>query len=224
MLSVGVLHQRNRGNMILEILTVGELATNCYILGDEETGQGVVIDPGGDFEIIESHLRNLKLKLKYIILTHGHVDHIGALFKLKQATKAEVLIHSKDSAMLYDPNQNLSIFSGDKINGTRADRLLEEGDIIQCGEIKLEVLHTPGHTPGGISLVTDKMIFTGDALFCGSIGRTDFPGSSYQELINSIKKKILGKDDDFIVYPGHGPSSTIGDERRNNPFLSEDLS
>jgi glyoxylase-like metal-dependent hydrolase (beta-lactamase superfamily II) len=206
---------------MLEILTVGALATNCYILGDEETQQGVVIDPGGDFEIIEAHLKKLKLSVKYIILTHGHVDHIGALSQLKKATKAEILIHSKDSAMLYDPNQNLSIFSGDEIIATKADKTLEEGDIIQCGGIKIKVLHTPGHTPGGISLLTDKMIFTGDALFCGSIGRTDFPGSSYQELISSIKDRLLSKDDDFIIYPGHGPSSTIGEEKRHNPFLNE---
>jgi hydroxyacylglutathione hydrolase len=209
--------------MILEILTVGELATNCYILGDEETKQGVVIDPGGDSEIIEAHLKKLKLKVKYIILTHGHIDHIGALSQLKKATGAAILIHSKDSAMLHDPSQNLSLFSGARTVAPRADRLLEEGDIIQCGKIKLEVLHTPGHTPGGISLLTDKMILTGDALFCGSIGRTDFPGSSHQNLISSIKSKLLSKDDDFVIYPGHGPSSTIGEERRNNPFLTGDF-
>jgi hydroxyacylglutathione hydrolase len=209
--------------MILEILTVGALETNCYILGDEKTKQAVVIDPGGDFEIIEDHLKKLKLKAQYIILTHGHVDHIGALGELKEATQAKILIHSKDSAMLYDPNQNLSIFSGDRIIPIKADKLLEEGDIIQCGGIKLEVLHTPGHTPGGISLLTDKMIFTGDSLFCGSIGRTDFPGSSFQNLIQSIKDKLLSKDDDFAIYPGHGPSSTIGEERKNNPLLTGDF-
>jgi hydroxyacylglutathione hydrolase len=209
--------------MILEILAVGALETNCYILGDEKTKQAVVIDPGGDFEIIEEHLKKLKLKVQYIILTHGHVDHIGALGELKKTTQAKILIHSKDSAMLYDPNQNLSIFSGDKIIPIKADRLLEDGDIIQCGGIKLEVLHTPGHTPGGISLLTDKMIFTGDSLFCGSIGRTDFPGSSFQNLIQSIKDKLLSRDDDYIIYPGHGPSSTIGEERKNNPFLTGDF-
>jgi hydroxyacylglutathione hydrolase len=206
--------------LIFERITVGPIETNSYILGDEKSREAIVIDPGGEFEIIENHLKKSKLKLKYIILTHGHVDHIGALAPLKKATGAEILIHSKDSAMLYDPNQNLSSFSGDKIIPIKADKLLEEGDIIQCGEIRLEVLHTPGHTLGGISLVTDKMIFTGDALFCGSIGRTDFPGSSYQELIKSIKDKLLNKDDDFIIYSGHGPSSTIGEERRNNPFLT----
>jgi len=209
--------------MILEILTVGALETNCYILGDEKTKQAVVIDPGGDFEIIEDHLKKLKLKVQYIILTHGHVDHIGALGELKKATQAEILIHSKDSAMLYDPNQNIAFFSGDKIIATKADRLLEDRDIIKCGGIKLEVLHTPGHTPGGISLLTDKMIFTGDTLFCGSIGRTDFPSSSFQKLIKSIKDKLLSKDDDFIIYPGHGPPSTIGEERRDNPFLNEKI-
>ena len=114
--------------MILEILTVGALETNCYILGDEKTKQAVVIDPGGDFEIIEDHLKKLKLKVQYIILTHGHVDHIGALGELKKTTQAEILIHSKDSAMLYDPNQNLSIFSGDRIIPIKADKLLEDGE------------------------------------------------------------------------------------------------
>ena len=209
--------------MILEALTVGGLATNCYILGDEESRQAVVIDPGGDFGIIEASLKKLKLEVKYIVLTHGHIDHIGALSKLKKATGAEILIHSKDSAMLSDPSQNLSFFSGDDVIATKADRLLQEGETVQCGEITLEVLHTPGHTPGGISLLTDKMIFTGDALFCGSIGRTDFPGSSHQGLITSIKDKLLSKDDDCIIYPGHGPSSTIGEERRNNPFLTGDF-
>ena len=209
--------------MILEILTVGELATNCYILGDEETRQAVVIDPGGDFETIEASLKKLKLEVNSIVLTHGHIDHIGALSQLKKATGAETLIHSKDSAMLSDPSQNLSFFSRDDVIATKADRLLREGDMIECGEIKLEVLQTPGHTRGSISLVTDKMIFTGDALFCGSIGRTDFPGSSHQELITSIKDKLLCKDDDFVLYPGHGPSSTIGEERRHNPFLTGDF-
>ncbi len=209
--------------MILKTLTVGELGTNCYILGDEEKQQAMVIDPGGDFKIIETHIKKLKLKIRYIVLTHGHIDHIGALSQLKKTTGAEILIHSKDSAMLRDPHQNLSVFSGDSMVAGRADRLLGEGDVIEFGTIKLEVLHTPGHTPGGISLLTDKMIFTGDALFCGSIGRTDFPGSSHQQLIGSIKEKLLTKDDDFVIYPGHGPSSTIGQERRNNPFLTGDF-
>ncbi len=209
--------------MILETLTVGGLATNCYILGDEETRQAVVIDPGGDFEIIKTHIKKLRLEVKHIILTHGHIDHIGALSQLKKATQADILIHSKDSAMLSDPGQNLSFLSGDDVIAVKADRLLQEGDIIEYGRIKLEVLQTPGHTRGSISLVTDRMIFTGDALFCGSIGRTDFPGSSHQELIRSIKDKLLSKDDDFVVHPGHGPSSTIGEERRNNPFLTGDF-
>jgi hydroxyacylglutathione hydrolase len=206
--------------LIFEMLTVGPLETNCYVLGDEKSKEAVVIDPGGDFEEIEGELKKLRLKVKYIILTHGHFDHTGALAQLKKTTGAEILIHSADAAMLSSAGQAQPFFMESSSENCSADRLLQEGDEIKFGESSLEVLHTPGHTPGGISLVIDKMIFTGDTLFCGSVGRADLPGSSYKKLIDSIRTKLLSRSDDYVIYPGHGPESTIGEERRDNPFLT----
>jgi hydroxyacylglutathione hydrolase len=207
--------------LILETLVVGPLETNCYILGDEKSKETVVIDPGGDFEDINRQLQKLDLKVKYIILTHGHFDHTDALAQLKKATGAEVLIHAQDAEMLSPGNQARPFFLESGGASCPADRTLKEGDKIQFGGYSLEVLHTPGHTPGGISLLVDKMIFVGDTLFCGSIGRTDLPGGSYEQLIHSIQTKLLSKRDDYLVCPGHGPSSTVGQERESNPFLNE---
>ena len=199
---------------------VGLLETNCYILGDEKTNEAVVIDPGEDFEKIDGHLKASKLKVKYIVLTHGHFDHTGALARLKKKTAAEVLIHAEDSSMLSPSEQAQPFLMDGGADPCAADRTLKEGDEIRFGESALEVLHTPGHTAGGISLVTDRMIFTGDTLFCGSVGRTDLAGGSLQKLIDSIKRKLLPKGDDYLIYPGHGPASSIGEERKHNPFLA----
>ncbi len=207
--------------MILETLVVGPLETNCYVLGDEKSKDAVVIDPGGDFEDIHRQLQKLDLKVKYIVLTHGHFDHTDALAQLKKTTGAEVLIHAQDANMLLPNSQARPFFLESGGASCPADRTLEEGDKIRFGGYALEVLHTPGHTPGGISLLIDKMIFVGDTLFCGSIGRTDLPGGSYEQLIHSIQTKLLSKGDDYLVCPGHGPSSTVGRERENNPFLNE---
>ena len=207
--------------MILKTLAVGPLETNCYILGDEKNKDAVVIDPGGDFEEIEDQLRRLDLKAKYIVLTHGHFDHTGALARLKKATGVEVLVHAADADMLSSSGQIQPFFLESGTEACPADRTLKQGDKIKFGGYELEVLHTPGHTPGGISLVVDKMIFVGDTLFYGSIGRTDLPGGSYEQLMHSIKIKLLSKGDEYLVYPGHGPSSTIGEEKKSNPFLNE---
>jgi hydroxyacylglutathione hydrolase len=207
--------------LILQTLVVGPLETNCYIAGDEKSKDAVVIDPGGDFEEIEQALRRLSLKAKYIVLTHGHFDHTGALAKLKKATGAEVLIHSADANMLSSSGRAQPFFLETGTETCPADRTLTDGDKVKFGRYELEVLHTPGHTPGGISLAVDKMIFVGDTLFCGSIGRTDLPGGSYEQLMHSIRSKLLSKPDEYLVYPGHGPSSSIGEERESNPFLNE---
>jgi hydroxyacylglutathione hydrolase len=209
--------------MLVKKLVVGDLQTNCYILGDEKSKEGIVIDPGGDPEDIEEVIQKEGLKIKYIILTHGHADHIAALAELKKKTNALILIHPSDADMLIDSTYNLSIFTGQDLICPEADKFLDDGDKVEVGGFELEVLHTPGHSPGGISLFVDKIIFTGDALFCEGIGRSDLPGASHTQLLESIKNKILLKPDDTVVYPGHGPETTIGDEKRNNPWIRGNL-
>jgi len=209
--------------MLVRKLVVGDLQTNCYVLGDEESREGVVIDPGGDCQEIEKVIRDEDLNIKHIILTHGHADHIAALSRLKEKTNALILIHPADSDMLVEPSHNLSFFTGENLVCPKADKFLDDGDKIRVGTLELEVLHTPGHSPGGISLFTDKVIFTGDTLFCQGIGRSDLPGASHTQLVASIKSKILSKPDDTVVYPGHGPETTISEEKRNNPWIRGDV-
>ncbi len=210
--------------MILLGMEVGSLGTNCYIIGCEETLEAAVIDPGGDAGRILSELSRHNLKLSKIINTHGHVDHIGGNRKLKEESQAELIIHTADASMLTSSGRNLSLLSGFAITGPAADRTVKEGDQIKVGNtVTLDVLETPGHTPGGISLKLDVgekvLIFVGDTLFNGSIGRTDFPGGSYRQLIESIQQKLMVLPDDTEVYPGHGPGTTVGFEKAHNPFL-----
>jgi len=207
--------------MFLKRFVVGELNTNCYLIACEESKKAVVIDPGGE-EAVDSILNILQknnFDLKYIINTHGHIDHIIGNNLLKLKTEALLLIHRLDADMLVDGNKNISFFMGKEICSPHADKLLEEGDEICLGTLKLKVIHTPGHTLGGISLVLNNIVFTGDTLFAGGIGRSDLPGGSYQDLQKSIKEKLLVLSDDKIIYPGHGPDSTIGDERKTNLYL-----
>lgn len=207
--------------MFLERLVVGALETNCYLIGCKRTKKAAVIDPGGEEEVdlVLYFLQENNFDLKCIINTHGHIDHIAGNNLLKAKTEALLLIHRLDADMLVDANKNFSSFMGKEICSPSADKLLEEGDEISLGTLNLIVIHTPGHTPGGISLVSDNIVFTGDTLFAGGIGRTDLPGGSYQDLIKSIKEKLLILGDDKIIYPGHGPDSTIGKERRTNPYI-----
>lgn len=206
--------------MIFKVRKTGSLATNCYIIGCPDTKEAVVVDPGWDGEDIINILEEENLTLKYIINTHGHGDHIGANGQLKEYSGAEILIHQADAAMLTDPQKNLSAAFSEKVVSPHADRFLQEGDVINVGtSVTLKVLHTPGHTPGGICLKGSNFILTGDTLFAGSIGRTDFPGGSFEELISSIKNKLFSLEGDYIIYPGHGPSSTLEKERTGNPFI-----
>lgn len=200
-------------------LIVGMIETNCYIAYDETTAEAMIIDPGAEGKRIMAEIDRLKLKVKYIVNTHGHADHIAANKYVKDATRAELLIHTEDAEMLINPSLNLSGMMGQPISGPAADRLLKEGDSLKLGTTELKVLHTPGHTKGGICLVSEQVVFSGDTLFQYSIGRDDFPGGSYQQLINSIKTKLLPLADQIVVLSGHGPATTIGEERRGNPFL-----
>jgi glyoxylase-like metal-dependent hydrolase (beta-lactamase superfamily II) len=210
--------------MIHEILPVGMLACNCSVLGDESTGEAVVIDPGDDIEEVQQILARHHLRVKYIVATHAHIDHVGGIEKLKQATGAAVLMHQKDLPLY----QNLALqaeWLGVPTPGvTEVDQFLKEGDSLRCGSLNLEVLHTPGHSPGSLSIHLpgeNERILSGDTLFQGSIGRTDLWGGSMDEILRSIHNRLLIFPDQTLVFPGHGSPTTIGEEREANPFLQK---
>lgn len=205
--------------MIIKELAVGPIMANCFIVGCEKTKSAVVIDPGDEADKILLSLAELNLTVKYILNTHGHFDHVGGNKKMKEATGAEILIHAGDADMLEQLSVASMAFGMSVENSPPADRTIDEGDQIQFGDITLNVLHTPGHSLGGISFHADGVVFVGDSLFAGSIGRTDFPGGDYNTLISSIKTKLFPLGDDVRVYTGHGPATTIGQEKRMNPFL-----
>ena len=205
--------------MILKKLELGNFASNCYIVGDETTKEGMIIDPGAEADAILSALKPLGLTIKYIVLTHAHIDHIGAVNEVKKATNAKLALHSKEA-----PNLNNSPFRmmvPDVKDSPPPDVLLNEGDQLQIGKLTFNVVHTPGHTPGGICIIGDGIVFTGDTLFNFSIGRTDLPGGSTKQEMDSIYQKLMVLPDKTRVCPGHGPDSTIGAERRVNPFILE---
>lgn len=197
---------------------VGEIRTNCYLVADPDSKKGVVIDPGADFAKIFRIIEKNGISVKKIIATHGHFDHLGAVNELRKKTGAEFLIHKEDAIFAESPETNGSTFFGDGSVAVRADAFLKEGDTVKAGALELKVLHTPGHSPGGICLLAREELFTGDTLFYGSIGRTDFPNASYDIIMNSLKRlqKLL---DNTRVYPGHGIFTTIGDEKKNNQFF-----
>ncbi|MDA3787729.1 MAG: MBL fold metallo-hydrolase [Desulfobacula sp.] len=205
--------------MIIKKLEVGPIMANCFILGCESTKEAVVIDPGDDADRILMELSKSELKVKYLINTHGHFDHVGANKRMKEVTGAQLAIHPEDEPMLNELSHSALMFGLSAENSPPADILLKDGDEISFGEITLKVIHTPGHSKGGICLYTKGHLFSGDTLFAGSIGRTDLPGGDYDTLISNIKGKLLHFDEDTIVYTGHGPETTIGNEKRMNPFL-----
>ncbi len=204
--------------MIINNLTVGPIMANCFIVGCENTREAAVIDPGDEPDKILLTLAGLKLKVKYIINTHGHFDHVGGNKKMKDATGADILIHSLDAPMLGYIAKSASAWGMNGEDSPPPDLMLKDGDEVKFGDITLKVIHTPGHSPGGISLYSDGVVFVGDTLFAGSIGRTDFPGGDFDTLISSIRKKLFVLGDDVRVFTGHGPETTIGAEKRYNPF------
>ncbi|MGI6225128.1 MAG: MBL fold metallo-hydrolase [Peptococcales bacterium] len=207
--------------MKIKTIIVGPIETNCYLAYCGETKEGIVIDPGDEGEKIVNAIKELGIKIKYIVNTHGHHDHIKANEILKKFTNAPILIHAADAQMLTDANKNLSHFTGERTAELPADQELNDGDTIEFGNICLKVLHTPGHTLGGICLLctTEKKCFTGDTLFNGTVGRTDLPGGNYKTLMNSLKSKLINLPNEVKIYPGHGPHSTIGEEKAINPYF-----
>jgi len=205
--------------LIIKELAVGPIMANCFIVGCEETKAAAVIDPGDDADKILMALAESALKVSYIINTHGHFDHVGANSRIKAVTGADILIHSLDEPMLSQLSASASAWGLKSDNSPPADRTLEDGDTVTFGNITFTVFHTPGHTPGGISLFTEGHVFVGDTLFAGSVGRTDFPGGDFETLKASIRNKLFVLDDDVIVYPGHMSRTTIGREKQSNPFV-----
>lgn len=203
-------------DLIVKSLTVGMFATNCYLLSCEKTKEGIVIDPGAQGKKIIEVIASLGLKIRYIINTHGHVDHIGANGKLKERLAVPICLNERDLPIYKDPGYGLKLVLKRQPG---PDVFIADGDKITCGNITLTVLATPGHTPGSVCLLTGKTLFAGDTLFAGSVGRTDLKGGSWRELMNSIKGKLLTLPADTEVFPGHGPKTTIGEEIRENSFL-----
>ena len=210
-------------NIYQTVVAKGLVETNCYIAACPETKEAVIIDPGAfsptEVQAVLDIVSQHGLSVKYIINTHGHIDHIAGNQALLKETGAKLCIHAEDSGMLASALENGSEMFGMDIVSPPPDRLLSDGDVILLGRLEIKMLHTPGHTPGGIVLLVDGTLFSGDTLFAGSVGRTDLPGGSETEIIRSIKSKLLTLPDDTKVRPGHGPRTTIGAEREGNPFL-----
>lgn len=206
-------------------LVVGPLEANCYLLWDPSDSSAVVVDPGDDAQLIEEEIQNEGLNVLYIINTHGHFDHVGASGHLREKLGASLAIHPEDTSLLENASQQGKYFGVETQapNGPIGpDVELSDGMVIEAGTIKITVLHTPGHTRGGVCLYIEKegVVFTGDTLFTGSIGRTDLPGGSFDELMRSIREKLLTLGDTVKVFPGHGPGTTIKEEKLSNPFMT----
>lgn len=201
------------------VMEVGSIGTNCYLVINEENKSGVVIDPGGDGDMILDKIRQKGLNIEAIFLTHGHSDHIMAVDEIRTATGAKVYISQEDAGMLIKASSNLSLYMGASREFKAADEFFEDGETLTVAGLNFKVIATPGHTKGGVCLICEDIVFCGDTVFSESIGRTDLPGGSYSQILQSIKNKILVLPDEMKLLPGHGPATTIGWERRRNPFL-----
>ena len=201
-------------------LTVGPLASNCYVIWDADTKHGAIIDPGGDKDRITDAIKSLGIDVKYVLLTHGHPDHAFHAGELAHEFGAEIAMHESDIPMLADGLGIVEMFYD---TATYVDfvpsRTLCDGDTIPLGDSRIKAVHTPGHSQGGLCFVTDAGAFCGDTIFAGSVGRTDFPGGSMEEMLHSIRTQILTLRDDTALYPGHGPATTVAAERNSNPYL-----
>jgi hydroxyacylglutathione hydrolase len=207
--------------MIFEIVVVGPLEVNCFILGCETTREGVIVDPGSEPEKILAAAGKLGLTIRQVINTHGHFDHVGGNRRVLASTGATLLIHDGDVPFLSRAADVATKYGLTTENSPPPGQLLEDGLLLTFGEYRMQVLHTPGHTPGGccLYLESEGKVITGDTLFAEGVGRTDFPGSSHEALIEGIRSKLLTLPDKTVAYPGHGPATTIGHEKRYNPYI-----
>ena len=207
---------------IFEHLVVGPLQCNCYIVGDPDTKEAIVIDPGDDADRLAESLAEKQLTVTAIVATHAHFDHIVAAERLRALTGAPFYLHAEDKPLLAWMQESGRLFLGTELPPPpEVDTEPREGDLLRAGSVDLEVVHTPGHSPGSISLITEDAVFSGDTLFAGSIGRTDLPGGDAQALLDAVKDKLFRLDADLTVYPGHGPATTLGAEQETNPFVGK---
>ncbi len=205
--------------MIIKNVVVGPLEVNCYIIGCEDTKEAAIIDPGDNADEIIRIIEKEGLKPKFIINTHAHFDHIGGVKAIQDHFKIDFILHKEDLFLIENASEQATAFGLKPISKPKVNKYVNNGEKITLGNKSITVIHTPGHSPGCVCYSLDNSVFVGDTLFAGSIGRTDLPGGSYETLINSIKEKLFPLDDSTIVYPGHGPSTTIQSEKEHNPFL-----
>jgi len=207
--------------LVVHQMSVGPLQVNCFIASCSKTKEAVVIDPGEEGERILHVAEKEDLKIRKVVNTHGHFDHIGANLHIVEKTGAELMIHADDLPLLQNARNHAEVY-GLSVNASpEPDRLLEQGDTFQVGELSFRVFHVPGHSPGGICLLTEGHLFVGDVLFSGSIGRTDLPGGDFDSLVEGVRERLFALPGETIVHPGHGPDTTIGRERQINPFVGD---
>jgi len=209
--------------MIHEILPVGPLQCNCSIVGDETTREAMVIDPGDEINEIQALLRKHNLRVKQIVITHAHIDHVGGAMKLRAATGAPILLNQNDYALLKMLDVQAAWLGMKSPGRVEIDQNIGQADVVKAGSLQGQVIHTPGHTEGSICIYfpLEKKLIAGDTLFAGSIGRTDLPGGSLEKIMESLHNQVLALPEETVVIPGHGPTTTIGEERETNPYLQK---
>jgi len=210
--------------MIIKMLTVGEIASNNYLVICKKTKQAVLIDAGGDFEATMKALKEEQAKLKSIFYTHAHFDHISGDYELKKGTGARTYLHENDKFLVQKFKEQLMMFGMKAVNSPVIDEYIEDGQVLTVGDLEFRVIHTPGHSPGSVCFLIGKTLFAGDTLFANSVGRTDLPGGSFEQLRESVVNKLFVLDEEVKVYPGHGYETTIGHEKENNPFFGRKAS
>lgn len=209
--------------MIIKTLVVGAFEVNNYLVFEENSQEAVLIDAGGDYKATRELADRNKVKIKYILNTHGHLDHVAGDYDIQTKEDAKVLLHKDDEFLVKALKQHLALYGMPEYEVPKIDEYIEDGQEIKAGGMTFKVIHTPGHSPGAVCYLTDNVLFSGDTLFADSVGRTDLPGGSYEELGNSIKNKLFTLDENITVYPGHGPSTTIKHEKAHNPFFGSQV-